>query len=328
MRGHQNYKQIKWLFLIIFILLNYNSRADNVVKLVSSQVVWDKGAHNAFTTIESFQEYLYCAFREGSSHKSYDGKIRIIRSLDGKKWESVSLLSSSGEDLRDPKFVKLGNRLVLLIVSRTKQKHFSYTYHSKNGVYWEINDKTKDTWRWSATKLGENIFSVGYSGKDKGGTLYLSTDGKSWSSLKTHLFQSEINLPNETKLFFDTHQKMIALVRQERNKMTAMLGTSNPPYNVWEWKALDRRIGSPAGIMLDNSTILACVRLYTPRIETAFVLIDLNTGKITKDLRLPSGGDTGYADITRHNNKVYVSYYSSINMKKTSIYIAEISIHE
>lgn len=320
----------KWylLFILLFALKkeSYGQNSD-LVKISDNQVIWNQAKHNAFTTLESFSGDLYCAFREGASHKSYDGKIRIIKSKDGKKWESVSLIASENEDLRDPKLIVNEGKLLLLIVSRTKTEHFSYTYSSLSGTEWSLLEKSKDTWRWNAAKNGNTVYSMGYSGNDKAGNLYKTTDGKEWISLSNNVFPDVKYLPNETKLFF-TDNRMIALVRQERGNQSAILGISDYPYTSWNWKDLGIRIGSPAGILLNREEVLICVRLYGPG-RTSFVKINIENGNHTEIIALPSGGDTGYADIVKHEGEYWVSYYSSKNAeKKASVYLAKFNIHQ
>ena len=52
--------------------------------------IWDTAPHSAFTSLIRFNNAFYGSFREGSGHMpGTDGKIRVIKSMDGKKWESV-----------------------------------------------------------------------------------------------------------------------------------------------------------------------------------------------------------------------------------------------
>src|SRR5688572_16013636 len=59
------------------------------VRVLSSQMVWDAAPHNAFTDLIRWKDRWYCSFREGEAHGSYDGKVRILASTDGKIWQSV-----------------------------------------------------------------------------------------------------------------------------------------------------------------------------------------------------------------------------------------------
>ncbi|MCX6998004.1 MAG: exo-alpha-sialidase, partial [Kiritimatiellaeota bacterium] len=48
--------------------------------------------HCAFTALARFNSAFYCAWREGASHVSADGKLRVVRSADGTNWTSVALM--------------------------------------------------------------------------------------------------------------------------------------------------------------------------------------------------------------------------------------------
>ena len=84
------------------------SAADNTTgaELISVDRIWDKGPHNAFTDLARHRDRWYCAFREGLKHDggiAGQGKLRVLRSIDGKTWNTVALMSSEEGDLRDPK---------------------------------------------------------------------------------------------------------------------------------------------------------------------------------------------------------------------------------
>ena len=59
--------------------------------------------------------------------------------------------------------------------------------------------------------------------------------------------------------------------------------------------------------------------------HTAITCIDVKKGKMTKLLKLPSGGDTSYPGLVWHDNMLYVSYYSS-HEGRTSIYLAKVKV--
>src|SRR5262249_31193113 len=83
--------------------------------LVEVRKIWDRAAHNAFTDLVRFQGRWSCVFREGASHVSPDGAIRVLTSVDGVEWTSAALITSPTADLRDPKLsVTPDGRLMLL----------------------------------------------------------------------------------------------------------------------------------------------------------------------------------------------------------------------
>lgn len=318
-------RMYKYFILILFAISSCVSPSK--IRLNETNLIWNKAEHNAFTTLISYNDYLYCAFREGTSHHSYDGGIRIIKSKDTQNWENVAFISIPQEDLRDPKFIINNNDLNLIFVSRTETEHYSYSYSTKNGVNWSQENKEDDTWRWNATELNGIIYSVGYSSKDKKGSIYTTEKGKSWQSIKEDFFPDVDSYPNETALFFSSDGTSYAFVRQDKKSKSALIGTSNPPYQDWTWKDLNARVGSPSGILVNDSLILACVRLYFP-VRTSLVWIDPIKGTLKEDTVLPSGGDTGYASIASFKDKYYVSYNSSKNLEnRSSIYLSEFSIN-
>src|SRR5690554_5249624 len=122
-------------FLLIFLIFSSCVKPSKI-KISKTSLIWNKSEHNAFTSLISYNDYLYCAFREASSHHSYDGGIRIIRSKNTEDWENVALITIAEEDLRDPKFITNTNDLALIFVSRTETEHFSYSYSTENGEEW------------------------------------------------------------------------------------------------------------------------------------------------------------------------------------------------
>ena len=84
---------MKRFILSIFIFLSGLTYSHAINYKVEQ--IWSNGQH--------------CTFREGYSHifdneGNAEGKIRILASKNGKKWESVALIGKDGYDLRDPKF--------------------------------------------------------------------------------------------------------------------------------------------------------------------------------------------------------------------------------
>src|SRR5688572_28517770 len=97
-------------------LLHAQSKPVDHPALISVEKIWDVGRHNAFTDLIRYQNQWFCTFREGEHHVGGDGKIRVLVSRDGKKWESAALLEENGIDLRDPKFsITPDERLMLVI---------------------------------------------------------------------------------------------------------------------------------------------------------------------------------------------------------------------
>ena len=72
------------------------------LELLSVREIWEQAF---FTDLIRFQDQWFCVFREGISHQSRDGQIRVIRSSDRDKWLSMAILPCLplNQDLRDTK---------------------------------------------------------------------------------------------------------------------------------------------------------------------------------------------------------------------------------
>lgn len=79
--------------LLFFSCDNYDAPK---VQIVSDNYqatrIWGTSSHAAFPSFVRFNNMFYCAFREGPAHLGSGGAVRVIRSLDGVKWETVQIL--------------------------------------------------------------------------------------------------------------------------------------------------------------------------------------------------------------------------------------------
>ena len=133
--------------------------------------VWDAGKHNAFTDLIRFRDRWFCTFRESDAHVGGDGKIRVLTSAAGEKWESAALLTEKGIDLRDPKLsVAADGRLMLVaggsvyegkkLVGRQPRVAFS-----KDGKEWTATNRvlSEGEWLWRVTWHGGKCYGVSYN---------------------------------------------------------------------------------------------------------------------------------------------------------------------
>ena len=299
--------------------------------LVGVQRIWDKAPHNAFTDLIRFNDRWYCVFREGKSHVSPDGALRIITSTDAKKWESVALITSENSDLRDAKItVTPDGRLMLAgaeaVNSPTTHKFQSLVWFSSDGRNWSARHDVgdRDNWLWRITWHNGTAYGFGYwCGKEtRGLRFYKSLDGKSFEPLIAKV-NVEGTYPNETSLVFLSDDICYCLLRQDGRPNSGCLGKSRPPYTEWTWKKLGVRIGGPRMIRLPDGRLIAVVRLYDSPVRTSVCWLDPKKGTLTEALKLPSGGDTSYAGMVWHDGLLWISYYSS-HEGKTAVYLAKI----
>lgn len=307
--------------------------------LVESYRIWDQAPHNAFTDLIRFKGNWYCVFREGQGHVSADGALRIITSQDGRTWESAALITSPDSDLRDAKIsVTPDGRLMLAgaeaiphPVTKETSQHQSLVWFSDDGTTWSDQQEVAELnyWLWRITWHQATAYGFGYStgknatGENKRGVrLYRSKDGV--------VFQTRVadaapgfGYANETSMVFHPDGTCSCLLRRDGTLGSGLLGTAKSPYTEWDWKDLGVRIGGPDMIQLPDGRMIAAVRLYDGGARTSLCWIDVDQGTLTEALQLPSGGDCSYAGMVWHDDRLWVSYYSS-HEDKTCIYLAKV----
>jgi hypothetical protein len=278
-----------------------------------------------------FKGQWLCVFREGSSHVSPDGALRVIGSDDGKSWSSLALLTHPKADLRDAKITTTPDGELMLsgagaLHRPAEFKHRSLAWFSRNGKDWgdpvQIGDP--NMWLWRTTWHSKTAYSIGYDTDGENFVrLYTSQDGRAFTPLVQKLFDQ--GHPNETSMVFLPDDSALCLLRRDGNPGTGELGVSHPPYTVWEWRDLGVRIGGPHLLRLPDGRVVAAIRLYDGGVRTSLAWLDARTGTLREFLKLPSGGDCSYAGLAWYEDLLWVSYYSS-HETKTSIYLAKVRL--
>ncbi|RAJ94514.1 hypothetical protein LX87_04401 [Larkinella arboricola] len=313
--------------------------------------IWDKSPHDAFPDLIKFKDYYYCTLREATNHvgNESDGKVRVIRSKDGVKWESVKLFESSTEDVREARLSVRPDGTLMAIVAAGK---------FRDGRYWTLtpyasfSDKAGENftplqkvtygsgitptldWIWRVTWHKGVGYGVMYSIK------YTDVNGK-WKRdmfaqvLKTkdgRKFEKVADLsvdgsPNEATIRFDKNDKMFIVLRRETEDQMGVLYTSLPPYKNWSYDKLTVRLGGPNFLFLDKNQLVLGTRFHEGKqASTALHLLDLK-GNIKKTIKLPSNGDSSYPGLVLEKDKLLVTYYSS-HEGKSSIYFAKVPLNQ
>lgn len=308
--------------VVLFAGCNSGGKAEDF----SVERIWDQG-YSAFPSIVRFQDAYYISFREGVSHIFDEngiaaGKTRILRSTDGKLWESVALLSKEGYDLRDPKLsVTADGRLMVIqggsvYVDKKLQKRIPQVSFSSDGLHFSdpepVDDPLPDetAWFWRMTWHEGTGYTVSYG--DPGGSgleLLKTTDGRHFEKI------TDISLggfPNETTVRFLPDGRMILLIRRETEDKKAYLGISPSPYTDWQLTPLPFQIGGPEMAVLPDGTLLIGGRAYLEDGETRTCLWKGTTeGDFQLWKTLPSGGDNSYPGFLIEDGELTVVYYSS-----------------
>lgn len=301
-------------------------------ELLSVQRIWDRGAHNAFCDLVRHQGRWWCTFREGTDHGSGDGALRVIVSDDAEQWESAALVELPGSDLRDPKLsVTPDGTLLLLAGERHPDQagawvNSTMTWLSTDGATWHGPFTVGDpnVWIWRVTWHDNIAWGVGYGcGAERFVRLYCSRTGTSFTAVSPDMYTE--GYPNEARLVFCECGPGVCLLRMDGEGATGKLGLAEPPYTAWRWHDLGIKIGGPELIRLPDSRYVACVRLYDERVRTSLLWLDPDEATLTEFLELPSGGDTSYAGMVWHDDRLWVAYYSS-HEERTSIYLAQVRL--
>jgi hypothetical protein len=305
--------------------------AERKPRVIEIQRIWGMAPHNAFTDLVRFKGRWYCTFREGETHTSLDGAIRILSSADGVRWDTAARISSPPGDLRDPKLNVTPDNMLMLNAAAafppgSGTRHQSLTWFSADGRTWgqalEIGDP--NVWLWGLVWHQGRIYGIGYATGEKGfARLYTSRDGMHYDTLVPDLLDQ--GSPSEGALVFTGESTALCLLRRDGKGANAMLGRARAPYRAWMWQDLGARIGCPRMLRLDDGRIVVAGRLYDGKVRTALCMLDAETGKLDDFLDLPSGGDTGYPGMVYHDGVLWVSYYSSHD-GKAAVYVARVDL--
>lgn len=335
---------MKKLFLIPLALFlvccgSAKKATDTAVTPVVTKI-WNTAPHSAFTSLVRFQNAFYVSFREATKHVGgTDGKIRIIRSKDGKNWESVTLLEKATIDLRDPQLsITPDNKLMVSMggsiydpVERSKLLGMNpMVSYSDAGTSFSDPEKititptTERNWIWRVT--WHKGVGYGLSYLQNGLYLMQTKDGKNFErTVKLDI----TGYPNESTIRFDENDQMYAMVRREQEDKMGILAKSAPPYTSWSYEKLALRLGGPNFLFFNNGKNLVMgSRLWDePGGPNTGILVTELNGKIIKTIKLTSGGDTSYPGMVIYDGKLWISFYSS-HEDKTSIYFTSIAVKQ
>jgi hypothetical protein len=332
----------KTTILLIFVLSYTASLFARIAPVNYTAVkIWDEAPHCAFTDLIEYKGKYYCIFREGSGHipandNTGNGKVRVLVSLNGDKWESAALFEEKGVDLRDPKLsITPDGRLMILIGASIYDKgicnkHLEYvvfadekaeTFSELQLVRIDPSIQSDRNWLWRVSWGKKTGYGVLYQTSGPEWIIYLleTNDGVNYQVV-TKL--DVTGKPNESTVEILKDNKIRILVRREDGN-TGYLGYSDYPYRKWIWNDLGIRLGGPNILTLPNGKTIIGTRSFSEgNPKTSLFTLD-NHGKAIHLLELPSGNDTSYPGIIVVGDELWVSYYSG-HEGRTSIYLAKI----
>ena len=304
---------------------------------VQVKKIWSGAKHNAFTDLVAFEENLICAFRESGAHvprdHHEDGKIRLLRSKDGKSWEAFHLIEKDGIDLRDPKVSVTPKGRLMVLAGGSKYdrgkllgRQTMVAFYDPESRNWSDLSPVKidksiasDTdWLWRVTWHKQTGYGVVYQPGNKswGHHLVKTTDGINYQLLKTFKLPGR---PNESTVRFTKKDRMLIVARNEDKKAVGHIGFSDPPYQTWNWSKIDQRLGGPELFVTPKGQLILASREYGKTSTTGLYHLFLD-GSMRQFLKLPSGRDTSYPGIVLRDGRFWMSYYSGHD-GRTSIYL-------
>lgn len=332
-------KLLKPLAFLLIVSCGQSLAISPIAELVEVKKIWDEAPHNAFTDLVYWNERFVCALREGRAHVSTDGKIRVLTSADGQKWQPAALVSLSGYDLRDAGLSIAPDGRLMLMGGACPRK--SDNEGAATGTFVSFStDATSWTepkivvppgrWLWRVTWHEGRAYGVAYgSGKgDQASQLLVSDDGLTYETLVSALLDQ--GWPTEAVLRFADDHTVYCLQRRDGAPPanSAMLGISAPPYRDWQWHDLEMYLGGPNFLHIPGGYWIAAGRMQTPNEgpKTILAQLDIEQAKLEPILTLPSGGDTSYPGLVWHDDLLWISYYSS-HEGKTSVYLAKVKLN-
>ena len=337
-------KKITMVCLWMFFSISYVFSNPDIEYSVTK--IWDSAPHSAFTDLIKFKGRFYCAFREGTGHipsgdGTGDGKIRILVSKDGNKWESAALIAKEGYDLRDAKLsitpdgrlmVVMGGSIYEQAVLKGRMPQVSFSdkkgenFSDPQPLVIDPAIRSDMDWLWRVTWYKKTGYGVIYQAGGDEYPVYLvkTTDGINYQ-LVTKL--DVTGKPNEATVDFTKSGEMRILMRREGEDRNGWMGYSNAPYKEWRWTDLGIRLGGPHMITLPNGKTVIGSRTYADEnfvrhSQTSLYGLD-QQGKATLLLTFPSGGDTSYPGFVVKGKELWISYYSG-HEGRTSIYLAKL----
>lgn len=301
--------------------------------------IWNAAPHNAFGDLIRFRGAYLACFREGATHASADGKMRVLRSRDFRTWESVALLEGPLDGLRDGHFCETaeGELLLSTVVYNAAgpTTHQAVLYRSWDGVEWTgpTNYGDPNVWAgWRLRRRDDVLYSMGYSLTPVSATpgpgfirLYRSDDhGHSWTPVSDPVTG---NYPNECELFW-IGSTLYVLVRRDSAGLgyptTALLLSASPPYTSWATVNLGKRFASPCVAQLRDGRWLAGGRFYSPN-RMSLAWLDPIGGALTEAVELARDPDVAYPGLVVSGRVAWTVYYSAVG-GQADIYGAEVAM--
>ena len=254
----------------------------------NQRIVYSDGLHSENTEMIRLGKRILLMFRGGEEGQigSARARLEIFESRDrGKTFTLLSEVNASGlpgdRDIRDPKFVQMGDRLFLYAISRLPGFH----YRDLGGEAWTVRSESSDGgrtwtppvktyadvkdgvetfwgfWRYTFRKYKESgkrkrtLYATGYTDFDRAVGFFASDDGITWEKRAT-IIDNYDDVPSEAELqFFGKNaETAVALVRLDNQDILAdgqtAICTAHDPFTTWECgRRIEQRLDGPTWVV-------------------------------------------------------------------------------
>jgi hypothetical protein len=278
----------------------------------------------------------------GTKHSS----ILIKRSTDGRIWEQVAEIGRGEEDIRDPTFAVIGEKLFLYVFLNKLTQPLPYTTRvtwTEDGKNWsDLTSIDHEGWLFWRPKTcdGQTWYVPAYWHKFHRNTLFATKNGLTFETV------ADISIGrfvNEPEIEFLPDGRMLATGRADYRKKSfhqvigipqtsTIISVAEPPYTQWKetGESLVTRLDGPV-MFSHNGRVYAVGRAHPhngavfPRRGAVIskkrtALYEVRLDGLTHISDLPSCGDTSYPGTVVKDGFVYIAYYTS-NIRKDYIWL-------
>ena len=300
---------------------------------VSERLQDDVLAHNSNTDLTFWRGHFYLVHASSPWHfASEHCKLIVWRSPDARTWQRRAEFRGAGQDIRDPKFAVVHDRLFMYVLKNVEFAAEPYTTQytvTSDGAKWTpLQDVQPAGWLFwrPKTRDGETWYVPAYWHEHGKAILLESTDGATWTEVSV-ICEGDRN--DETDIEFLPDGRMVATARLEvsdsyfgHKDACTLIAVAEPPYTEWSrTKSRLTRLDGPC--LFTYGGAVYAVGRHNPdpprfpnhcgsifgRKRTA--LYKVEEARLVYVSDLPSAGDTSYAGIVLRDDDLYISYYTS-----------------
>ena len=334
------------ILLVLVLLFAYwflrpnRARVDKNIVIETWEIAADN-LHNSNTDMVQWRGQFYIAYVSSPYHFGNDASVlHVKRSGDmGRTWQEVDTFNPSGEDIRDPKFAIIGERMFLYALKNTSfvaEPYISVYAFTEDGNNWTSFETVPglDGWLFwrPKTQDGVTFYNAAYWYEHGKSILLKSMDGIDWE-IVSQINEGERN--DETEIEFLPDGRLIATARLEYayfadgafgdKRGATLITVSKPPFDTWTelTQSLVTRLDGP--YLFSYHDRVYAVGRYQPDLGRSgpwtaqgsvlsrkrTSLFELREDGLAYLTDLPSAGDTSYEGVLLDGDTAYISYYTS-----------------